>query len=148
MLVLSNNIKAMFVSRKVIFGKPLSKLSCVCLPLGKLVNGKHFPVNEKHFPIKEKFGLVSRKVFSLLTVFVFRKVIFGKSLSKLSYVCLPLEKLVNGKQFPVKGKFGLIFRKVFSLKIWAVENLGGKHFPEVVKNLEMSLFADYIKFDS
>ena len=27
------------------------------------------------------------------------------------------------------------------------ENLGGKHFPEVVKNLEMSLFTDYIKFD-
>jgi len=26
--------------------------------------------------------------------------------------------------------------------------LDGKHFPEVVKNLEMSLFADYIKFDS
>jgi len=26
----------MFVSRKVVFGKPLSKLSCVCLPLGKL----------------------------------------------------------------------------------------------------------------
>ena len=23
---------------------------------------------------------------------------------------------------------------------------GGKHFPEVMKNLEMSLFADYIKF--
>jgi hypothetical protein len=48
-----------------------------------------------------------------------------KPLSKLSYVCLPLEKLVNGKHFPVNGK----------------------HFPEVVKNLEMSLFADYIKFD-
>jgi len=39
-------------------------------------------------------------------------------------------------------------------KIWLgfqesvfLENLGGKHFPEVVKNLEMSLFADYIKFD-
>jgi len=28
-----------------------------------------------------------------------------------------------------------------------LENLGGKHFPEAVKNLEMSLFADYIKFD-
>jgi len=27
------------------------------------------------------------------------------------------------------------------------ENLGGKHFPKVVKNLEMSIFADYIKFD-
>jgi hypothetical protein len=39
-------------------------------------------------------------------------------------------------------------------KIWLnfqesvfLENLSGKHFPEVVKNLEMSLFADYIKFD-
>jgi uncharacterized protein YlzI (FlbEa/FlbD family) len=47
----------MFVSWKVLSGKPLSKLSCVCLPLETLVNGKHFPV-------KEKFGLVFRKVFS------------------------------------------------------------------------------------
>jgi hypothetical protein len=46
------------VSRKVfslltvfVFGKPFSKLSCVCLPLENLVNGKHFPV-------KEKFSLV------------------------------------------------------------------------------------------
>ena len=53
-----------------------------------------------------------------LAVFVFRKVVSGKSLSKLSCVCLPVEKLVNGKHFPVKGKFGLIFRKVFSWKIW------------------------------
>lgn len=30
---------------------------------------------------------------------------------------------------------------------YTLENLCGKHFPEVVKNLEMSLFADYIKFD-
>jgi len=52
-----------FVSRKVISGKPLSKLSCVCLPLEKLVNGKHFLVNRKHFPVKEKFGLVFKKVF-------------------------------------------------------------------------------------
>jgi len=56
--------KAVFISWKVVFGKPLSKLSCVCLPSGKLVNGKHFPVNEKHFPVKGKFSLVSRKVFS------------------------------------------------------------------------------------
>jgi hypothetical protein len=53
-----------------------------------------------------------------LAVFVFRKVVSGKPLSKLSCVCLPLEKLVNGKHFPVKGKFGLVFRKVFSWKIW------------------------------
>jgi hypothetical protein len=97
----------MFVSRKVVSGKPLSKLSCVCLPLEKLVNGKHFPV-------KEKFGLVSKKVFFLLAVFVFRKVVSGKPLSKLFYVCLSLEKLVNEKHFPVKEKFGLVFRKVFS----------------------------------
>jgi len=80
---------------------------------------KHFPVNEKHFSVKEKFGLVSRKVFSLLAMFVFRKVISGKSLSKLFYACLQLEKLVIGKHFPVKEKFGLVFRKVFSWKIWA-----------------------------
>jgi uncharacterized protein YlzI (FlbEa/FlbD family) len=92
----------MFVSRK-----SLSKLSCVCLPLEKVVNGKHFPVKGKQFPVKEKFYLVSRKVFSLLAMFVFR-------LSKLLCVCLPLEKLVNGKHFPIKEKFGLVFRKVFS----------------------------------
>jgi hypothetical protein len=83
------------------------------------VKEKHFPVNEKHFLVKGKFDLVSRKVFFLLAVFVFRKVVFRKPLSKLSYVCLPLEKLVNRKYFPVKGKFGLVFRKVFSWKIWA-----------------------------
>jgi hypothetical protein len=40
-----------------IFQETISKFSCVYLPLGKLVN-------EKHFPVKEKFGLVFRKVFS------------------------------------------------------------------------------------
>ena len=88
------------------------------------VNGKYFPVNGNTFRSTKntlqstetlfEFGLVFRKVFSLLAVFVFRKVISGKPLSKLSCVCLPLEKLVNGKHFPVKGKFGLVFRKVFS----------------------------------
>jgi hypothetical protein len=92
----------MFVSRKVVSRKSFFKLSCVCLPLENLINGKHFPVNRKHFPVKEKFGLVSSKVFFLLDVFVFRKVVSKKSLSKLSCVCLPLEKLVNGKHFPVK----------------------------------------------
>jgi len=40
----------------MIYRKSLSKLSCVCLLLKKLVN-------RKHFPVKEKFGLISRKVF-------------------------------------------------------------------------------------
>jgi len=81
-----------------------------------MVNEKYFLVNGKYFPVKEKFDLVSRKVFSLLTVFVFRKVVSGKPLSKFSYVYLPLEKLVNGKHFPVKGKFGLVFKKCFPEK--------------------------------
>jgi hypothetical protein len=80
----------MFVSRKVVFEKSLSKLSCVCLPLGKFVNGKQFPV-------KEKFGLVFRKVFSLLAVFVFREVVSGKSLSKLSCVYLSIRKVGQRK---------------------------------------------------
>ena len=56
------------------------------------------------------------------------------------------------KHFPVNGKHFSVNENTF--RIWfgfqesvSLENLGGKHFPEVVKNLEMSLFADYIKFD-
>jgi hypothetical protein len=43
----------MFVFWNSLCGKPLSKLSCVCLLLGKLVNEKHFPVNGKYFPVNE-----------------------------------------------------------------------------------------------
>jgi hypothetical protein len=50
-----------------------------------------------------------------LTIFVSRKAVFGKLFSKLSRVCLPLEKVVNRKHFPVKGKFDLVSRKMFSL---------------------------------
>jgi hypothetical protein len=52
-----DNILAIFVFEKVVFGKLFFKFSCVCLPLKKLVNGKYFS-------IKEKFGLVSKKEFS------------------------------------------------------------------------------------
>jgi len=93
------------------------------LPLEKLVNEKHFPVNEKYFSVKGKFGLIFRKVFFFLAVFVFRKLVSGKSLSKLLCVCLSLGKLVNGKHFSVKEKFGLVFRKVFFWKIWAENTL-------------------------
>jgi len=65
-------------------------------------------------------------------MFIFWKVVSKKSLFKLSCVCLSLKKLVNGKHFSIKEKFGLVF----------------KHFPEVVKNFKISLFAYYIKFDS
>ena len=86
-------------------------------------------------------------------MFVSRKVVFGKALSKLSCVCLSLEKLVNGKHFPVKGKFGLVSRKVFSLKIWA-ENTFRKlwknkkyHYLLIISNLILKLLiAIYILF--
>jgi len=67
----------------VVFGKPLSKLSCVCVTLGKLVNGKHFPV-------KEKFGLVYRKVFSF-NLKHFPEVV--KNL-KMSYYLLIISNLI------------------------------------------------------
>jgi len=88
---------AMFVFRNSLFGKPLSKLSCVCLPLEKLVN-------EKHFPVKEKFGLISRKMFFLLAVFVFRKVVFEKSLSKLSLCLFAIRKVGQRKTLSSQRK--------------------------------------------
>ena len=72
-----SKIKGAFISRKVVYEKPLSKLSCVCLPLEKLVNGKHFPV-------KEKFGLVSRKVFS----FYFERKTLSGSCEKIKNIIL------------------------------------------------------------
>jgi len=71
----------------------------------------------KIFSGKKKISLVSRKMFSFLAVFVFWKVVSGKPLSKISHICLPLEKLINKKHFSIKGKFSLIFRKVFYWKI-------------------------------
>jgi hypothetical protein len=81
-------IKRTFVSRKVVSRKLFSKLSCVCLPLEKLVNGKYFPVNGKHFPVKKNLAWFSGKCFPFI--------------------------------------------------------LGGKHFPKVVKNLEMSYYLPII----
>jgi hypothetical protein len=86
-------------------------------------------------------------------VFGFWKVIFGKPLSKISYVCLPLEKLVNGKHFLVKGKFGLVFRKVFSFYFGrktlsgSCENLEMSYYLLIISNLILKLLiAIYILF--
>ena len=56
------------------------------------------------------------------------------------FVCLP-ESWSTENTFQSKKNLAWFSGKCFP------ENLGGKHFPEAVKNLEMSLFADYIKFD-
>jgi len=127
----------MFVSRN-----SFSKLSCVYLSLGKLVKGKHFPVNGKHFPVKENFDLVSRKMFSLLAMFFFPESGFRETTFQ-TFLCLfAIRKFGQRKTLSSQRKIWLGFQESVFL-----ENLGGKHFPEVVKNLEMSLFADYIKFD-
>ena len=135
----------MFISWNSLFKKLLSKLSCVCLPLGKLVNGKHFPVNGKHFPVNGNtfwiwFGFQE-------SVFPFGCVCFPESdfreTTFQTFLCLfAIRKVGQRKIFSSQRKIWLGFQESVFLK-----NLGGKHFPEVVKNLEMSLFADYIKFD-
>jgi len=90
-----------------------------------------------------------------------RKIWFGfqESVFPFSCVCFPESgfRKITFQTF----LYLFVIRKVgqqktlFSQrKIWLgfqesvfLENLGGKQFPEVMKNLEMSLFADYIKFD-
>jgi hypothetical protein len=75
-------------------------------------------------------------------VFVSRKVVSGKPLSKLFYIYLPLEKLVNQKHFSVKEKFGLVSSKVFSFYF------GRKTLSRSCEKFKnVILFADYIKFD-
>jgi hypothetical protein len=64
----------MFVSRKIVSGKSLSKLSRVCFPLEKLINGKHFPVNGKYFSVKKKNWLGFQE-----NVFLFSCVCFLES---------------------------------------------------------------------
>jgi hypothetical protein len=106
----------MFVSRKIVFGKSFSKLSCVCLPLGKVVSGKHFPV-------KEKFDLVSRKVFFLLIVFVFLESGFRKITFQTFMYLFAIRKVGQRKTLSSQRKIWLGFQESVFLK-----NLGGKHF--------------------
>ena len=81
-----------FVFWKVVFSKLFSKLFRVCLPLEKLVNGKHSPVNRKHFPVK--FDLFSRKVFS----FYFGWKTFSGSYEKFKNVMLFADYIIFDPQ--------------------------------------------------
>ena len=95
----------------------------------------------KNISVKKKFGLVFRKVFSFSCVCFpesgFRKITFQ------TFLCLfAIRKVGQRKTLSSKRKIWLGFQESVFLK-----NLGAKHFLKVVKNLEMSLFADYIKFD-
>ena len=66
----------------------------------------------------------------------FRETIFQ------TFLCLfAIRKVGQRKTLSNQRKIWLGFQESVFL-----ENLSGKHFPKVVKKLEMSLFADYIKF--
>jgi hypothetical protein len=60
-----------------------------------------------------------------------------------TFLCLfVIRKVSQRKTLSSQKKIWLSFQESGFL-----ENLDGKHFPKVVKNLEMSLFTDYIKFN-
>jgi len=81
------------------------------------------------------------------SVFPFGCVCFPESgfreITFQTFLCLfAIRKVAQRKTLSSQRKNWLGFQESVFLK-----NLDGKHFPEVVKNLEMSLFVYYIKFD-
>jgi len=60
------SIGAVFVFWKLIFRKTFSKLSCVCLPLKKLVNGKHFLKIMKNLEMSYYLLIISNLILKLL----------------------------------------------------------------------------------
>ena len=81
------------------------------------------------------------------SVFPFSCVCFPESgfweITFQTFLCLfDIRKVGQRKTLSSERKIWLGFQETVFLK-----NLSGKHFPKVVKNLEMSLFVDYIKFN-
>jgi len=145
----------MFVYQNSLFRKSLPKLSCICLPLEKLVKGKHFPIKGNNFwsmentfrSTKNTFQSKKNLIWFSGKCFLFGCVCFPESgfreTTFQTFLCLfAIRKFGQRKTLSSQRKIWLSFQESVFLK-----NLSGKHFLEVVKNLEMSLFADYIKFD-
>jgi len=113
-----------------------------------LVNGKHFPVNRNTFRSKKTLSSQRKIWFGFQeSVFLFGCVCFSENdfreITFQTFLCLfAIRKVGQQKILSSQRKNWLGFQESVFL-----ENLGGKHFPEVVKKLEMSLFAYYIKFD-
>jgi hypothetical protein len=89
----------------VVSGKSLSNFFCICLPLEKLINGKHFPV-------KEKFGLISKKVFS----FYFERKTLSRSCEKIRNTILFADYIKFGS-FDCYLVYLNLFVSISSLKI-------------------------------
>jgi len=99
----------------------LSKFSCVCLPLKKLVNRKHFPVNGKHFPVNRNTFRSTKNIFQSKKNLVWFP---GKCFP--FWLCLfAIIKVGQRKTLSSQRKIWLGFQESVFL-----ENLDGKHFPE------------------
>jgi len=111
-LYLNYNSKRNFkclIRVRLFIEKSLSKLSCVCLLLGKLVNGKHFHV-------KGKFSLIFRKVFS----FYFEQKTLSKSYEKFRNIILFADYVkFDPKTFDCYIFYlNIFFFSISSLKNW------------------------------
>jgi len=94
-----------------------------------------------YFNCYEPLSLFTELIILIKVIFFFQNLFFRKSLSKLSCICLPLEKLVNEKNFPVKKNLAWFPGKCFP------EKFGQKTlFRSCEKFRNVILFADYIKF--
>jgi hypothetical protein len=89
-----------------------------------------------------KIHLCSKLSLSLLGYVCFPEFTFQKIIFQ-TFLCLfAIKKVGQQKTLSSQRKIWLDFQENVFL-----ENLGGKHFPKVVKNLKMTLFTVYIKFD-
>jgi len=72
----------------------------------------------------------------------FSKSDFGETTFQIFMCLFAVRNVSQRKTLSSQRKIWFGFQESVFLK-----NLGGKHFPEVVKNLKMSLFVNYIKFN-
>jgi hypothetical protein len=78
----------------------------------KVGQWKIFFSQRKYFPVKEKFGLVSRKVFSLLAVFVFSESDFRETTFQ-TFLCLfAIRKVGQRKTLSSQRKIWLGFQEI------------------------------------
>ena len=123
----------LFVIRKVGQRKTISGQRKTLSSQRKTLSGQ--------FQSKKKLTWFSGKCFPFSCV-CFPESGFRESTFQ-TFLCLFASRNVGQwKTLSSKRKIWLGFQESVFLKI-----LRGKHFPEVVKDLKISLFADYIKFD-
>ena len=130
----------LFVIRKVGQQKTLSDQQKIHSGQRKIHSGQRKTLSGQ-FQSKKNLTWFSGKCFPFSCVCFpesgFREITFQ------TFFCLFANRKVGQwKTLSSKRKVWLGFQESVFLK-----NLGGKHFPKVIKNLKISLFADYIKFD-